>query len=72
MTEEATERRGPTLRQGCMLSFWVVVLAFGGCLASGVLQSDILLELSMAGFVLAGLVGLVLLIARFDQWLRGK
>ena len=55
-----------------MLSFWVVVLAFGGCLASGVLQSDILLELSMAGFVLAGLVGLVLLIARFDQWLRGK
>jgi hypothetical protein len=38
--------------------------------AAGVFNSDVLLELSMVVFALAGVVGLVLLIARFDAWLK--
>jgi hypothetical protein len=70
VSEGTTVRTAPSLKQGCLMSAGAFVMALGGCVAAGVFNSDVLLELSMVVFALAGVVGLVLLIARFDAWLK--
>ena len=70
VTEDARGTHRPTLEQGCLLAVGAVALTFGGCLAAAALDSDLLFQLSTIAGGLAALVGLVLLIARFDRWLR--
>jgi hypothetical protein len=70
MADERVTTTGPTLEQGCLMSAGAVVLTLGGCLTAAALESDLLFSVSGVGFILAGLVGLVLSIARFDRWLK--
>ena len=72
MTDEKAGRRGPTLKQGCLLSFGGVALAFGACLAAANLQSEAFLGISLGTGLLAAFVGFVLLIVRMVMAITRK
>ena len=79
MTIGPLARGKPTLEQGCLLSAGVFVLSLGGCVAAFSWNPDWGFSdwvfsdwafLCLAAGGLSGLIGLVLLIARFDRRLR--
>jgi hypothetical protein len=54
----------PTRNQGCVLAAGGLVLAFGGCVTAGFFDSEALLMVSTIGALVAGIAGVVALIAR--------
>jgi uncharacterized membrane protein len=69
---EPVTQTGPTLKQGCLLSFGALLLSFGGCLVAGVMDSDPLGAFSVMVGLAAIVVGFVLWIVRMVREDRRK